>query len=309
MLSKKFRLYVTPAQRKEFLRVFKQEFNRREFLTFVRKFRGSMIFRGKNSLSYKLFDSIRIRFKKAFRIDKNKPQYKKKRRKIVFYAAFKRAISNLIPILGISNVKRGRKVETIPVLLKLRKKIVLINKWLISNQKNKSNVRGIKINDVSRLILLSLLLKGNAYDQKVDYLKKAYAAKHILLKMRGRRFNKKAFRSYQNEVLKKLEEKYGVFKKTEKIESHSEAIESVVETFLFLKYRRKNRKVKKILKEFREYLLYYWPNRDIDHRWVYFMEWVYGKFTPESKLKFKNKISLLRKKYKYRWSQEREKLM
>lgn len=75
--------------------------------------------------------------------------------------------------------------------------------------------------------------------------------------MRGRRFNKKAFRSYQNEVLKKLEEKYGVFKKTEKIESHSEAIESVVETFLFLKYRRKNRKVKKILKEFREYLLYY----------------------------------------------------
>lgn len=81
MLSKKFRLYVTPAQRKEFLRVFKQEFNRREFLTFVRKFRGSMIFRGKNSLSYKLFDSIRIRFKKAFRIDKNKPQYKKKEEK------------------------------------------------------------------------------------------------------------------------------------------------------------------------------------------------------------------------------------
>jgi len=166
------------------MRVFKQEFNNREFLTFLKKFRGSMIFRGKNSLSYKLFDAIRIRFKKAFRYSKKtKIKIKrKKRRKFNFHAAFRKAISNLIPILGTSNVKRGRKVETVPVLLKLRKRIVLINKWLISNQKNKSNVRGIKINDISRLILLSLLLKGNAYDQKIEYMHKVYAARHILLK-------------------------------------------------------------------------------------------------------------------------------
>ena len=65
MLSKKFRLYITPEQRRQFMRVFKQELNNREFLTFLQKFRGSMIFRGKNSLSYKLFDAIRIRFKKV----------------------------------------------------------------------------------------------------------------------------------------------------------------------------------------------------------------------------------------------------
>jgi len=70
MLNRKFKLYISPEQRRQFMRVFKQEFNNREFLTFLKKFRGSMIFRGKNSLSYKLFDAIRIRFKKAFRYSK-----------------------------------------------------------------------------------------------------------------------------------------------------------------------------------------------------------------------------------------------
>jgi ribosomal protein S7 len=128
MLNRKFRLYITPEQRRQFMRVFKQEFNNREFLTFLKKFRGSMIFRGKNSLSYKLFDAIMIRFKKAFRYSKKSKKKSKKRRRIDLHAAFRKAISNLIPILGISNVKRGRKVEAVPVLLKLRKRIVLINK-------------------------------------------------------------------------------------------------------------------------------------------------------------------------------------
>ena len=41
---------------------------------------------------------------------------------------FKSAISNLIPVLSTANVRRGRRVETVPVLLKLRKRIVLMNK-------------------------------------------------------------------------------------------------------------------------------------------------------------------------------------
>jgi len=288
------------------MRVFKQEFNNREFLTFLQKFRGSMIFRGKNSLSYKLFDAIRIRFKKAFRY--NKKKNRKKLKKVNFEATFRKAISNLIPILGISNVRRGRKVETVPVLLKLRKKIVLINKWLISNQKNKSNVRGIKINDVSRLILFALLLKGNAYDQKVDYMKKAYSARHILLKMGGRRFNKKAFKRYQKVVLKQLEKKYGVLTKKKRIETKSESIEKLVDTFLFLKYKRKYRKIKIVINRLRSYLLYYWPKNQLDDRWTYLAEWVFTFSGPTSKLKFSKKLIWLKKKYKYRWEQERNKI-
>ena len=107
------------------------------------------------------------------------------------------------------------------------------------------------------MILLSLLLKGNAYDQKVDYMKKVYAARHILLKMGGRRFNKKAFKSYQKIVLKQLEAKYGVLNKKKTLDSKSESIEKLIETFIFLKYKRKYRKIKEVIKSLREYLLYY----------------------------------------------------
>jgi ribosomal protein S7 len=117
MLNKKFRLYITPAQRKQFMQDYKQEFNDREFLTFLKKFRGSMVFRGKSSFSYKLYDRINLIFKKSSLKKKVNPE-----------AVFRYAISNLIPVVGISNIKRGRKVETVPVLLKLRKRIVLINK-------------------------------------------------------------------------------------------------------------------------------------------------------------------------------------
>ena len=64
MLDKRFRKYITFEQRKKFLRVFKQKFNNKEYVLFLRKFRGSMFSKGKRSLSYKLYDYIRIYFKK-----------------------------------------------------------------------------------------------------------------------------------------------------------------------------------------------------------------------------------------------------
>jgi len=165
MLSKGFRKYITPEQRRKFLQNFKEKFNNQEYLIFLKKFRGSMISKGKRSFSYKLFDKLRIYFKKVIRI-LNEKQKKKNKRKLEYHSFLKGGISNLIPVLGTSNVRRGRKVQTVPALLKFRKRVVLINKWLISNQKNKSNVRGIKMSEVSRLIALSLINKGNAYDQK-----------------------------------------------------------------------------------------------------------------------------------------------
>jgi ribosomal protein S7 len=123
MLSKKFRKYITPAQRRKFMRLFKQKFSNQEYLLFLKKFRGSMLSRGRRSFSYKLFDKVRIFFK---RVLKNHEEETKQR--LDFDLVLRAAISNLIPILGTSNVRRGRRVQTVPVLLKLRKRIVLINK-------------------------------------------------------------------------------------------------------------------------------------------------------------------------------------
>jgi hypothetical protein len=75
--------------------------------------------------------------------------------------------------------------------------------------------------------------------------------------MGGRRFNKKAFKSYQKVVLKQLEKKYGVLTKKKKIETKSESIEKLIDTFIFLKYKRKYRKIKIVINRLRSYLLYY----------------------------------------------------
>jgi hypothetical protein len=66
------------------------------------------------------------------------------------------------------------------------------------------------MHDVSRLIAYSLINKGNAYEQKVDNLKKAYAAKHILLRMGGRYVNNRAFKRLQRKVLEELQQKHGI---------------------------------------------------------------------------------------------------
>jgi len=209
------------------------------------------------------------------------------------------AISNLIPILGTSNVRRGRRVQIVPVLLKLRKRIVLINKWLISNQKNKSNVRGIKINEVSRLIASAFNSEGSAYDHKIDSLKRAYAAKHILLKMGKKRVNKRAFRRLQRRVLLALEKKHDILNaknapkvlvnpyakpnvkpkkdvKPVKPEILVDSIGTLFSLIIFFKYKRKYKKIRRIAADFRRLLLWNWagPKLTLERRWKLLWNWI-----------------------------------
>jgi len=332
MLSKKFRKYITPVQRRKFLQLFTQKFNNQEYLIFLKKFRGSMISRGKRSFSYKLFDGIRIYFKKIL-----------KEQNLDFNLILRKSISNLIPILGVSNVRRGRKVQTVPALLKFRKRVVLINKWLIKNQKNRSNVRGIKVKDVSRLIALALFSKGGAYDQKIDILKRAYAAKHILLRMGGRRVNKRAFKRLQKKVLDALEKKHGVlnsdiidpdvtafakiiaaekspnkFKimpivtapdvnKTDKMkkvkpEILADSIGTLFSLIIFFKYKRKYKRIKMIEKDLRDLLLYFWRRSEypLEIRWKVLWYWILNA-TESTRKKIKintRKLDILKPKYK-----------
>src|ERR1700759_5356754 len=116
-VSKQFRKYITPEQRRKFLKQFTEKFNNQEYLIFLKKFRGSMISKGKRSGFYKLFDKIRLYFKKILR-----------EQNLDFNVILRHSICNLIPVIGISNVRRGRKVQIVPALLKFRKRVVLINK-------------------------------------------------------------------------------------------------------------------------------------------------------------------------------------
>jgi len=290
MLDRKFKKYITFEQRKRFMQVFKQKFNNKEYLLFLRKFRGSMIFKGNRSRSYKLYDYIKIYFKKIL---------KKKYRHIDPDYVFKAAISNLIPVLSTANVRRGRRIETVPVLLKLRKRIVLMNKWLISSQKNKSNVRGIKIKDVSRLIALLLSDKGNAYDQKMENMKRVFSARHILLKMGGRRLNKRAFRRLQDKILEELKQKHGLDNNS-KNEILVESIPKLFNLMIFLKYKRKYRRVKIMTKLLRLYLLYKWNDQvPLEQRWLFVWNWIYYFLRFGKKYRINTrKLNILKPKYK-----------
>jgi len=222
----------------------------------------------------------------------------------------KAGISNLIPVLGTSNVRRGRKVQTVPALLKFRKRVVLINKWLISNQKNKSNVRGIKINDVSRLIALSLIDKGSAYDQKMDNLKRAYAAKHILLRMGGRGVNKKAFKRFQRKILEELQKKHGILNTTatttiqngkvvKKPEILVESIGTLFSLIIFFKYKRKYKKVKMIEKDLRRRLLRMWNKSELlERRWKVLWQWILNASRRKEVKINEKKLEMLKPKYK-----------
>jgi hypothetical protein len=150
---------------------------------------------------------------------------------------------------------------------------------LISNQKNKSNVRGIKINEVSRLIASAFNNEGSAYDQKIDSLKRAYTAKHILLKMGKKRVNKRAFRRLQKRVLLALEKKHAIMNaknapkvlvnpyakptvepkikvKPVKPEILVDSIGTLFSLIIFFKYKRKYKKVRRIADDLRRLLLF-----------------------------------------------------
>jgi len=105
------------------------------------------------------------------------------------------------------------------------------------------------------LIALLLSDKGNAYDQKMDNMKRVFSARHILLKMGGRRLNKRAFRRLQNKILEELKIKHGVADQS-KNEILVESIPKLFNLIIFLKYKRKYKRVKIMTKLLRLYLLH-----------------------------------------------------
>jgi len=89
-------------------------FNDDDLVKFISKFRGSLLFKGKSSLSYKLLDKILYFLKK---------KYKKNS---IF--VFKKSVLNLLPLIGIRNIKVGKKVLTLPFPLKNYRRFMLVNK-------------------------------------------------------------------------------------------------------------------------------------------------------------------------------------
>ena len=137
-----------------------------EFYQFLKKFRGSLIFRGNSCRSYKLFDEILFIIKRRLSIN---PLY-------VLFNVYKR----LMPIFDVSYKRMGNRYQAIPKLSTLNRRIVLVIDWLIRSMKGKSNVFGLKVLDVANNIIDTFNNKGRALQNKKLFYKVSLYGRHFI---------------------------------------------------------------------------------------------------------------------------------
>jgi len=137
-----------------------------EFYKFLKKFMGSLIFKGNKVKAMKLFDEILYNLKKAVR----RPPMD------VFFVIFIR----LIPIFSIAYKRMGNRYQPVPKLANKNVRVVLMIDWLIRGLKGKSNSRGVKVVDIIRILLDTYRGKGKALALKKAFYRRALSGRHLL---------------------------------------------------------------------------------------------------------------------------------
>jgi len=155
----------------------------KEFYIFLKKFVGSFIFRGNKSRAMKMFDEILYGLKCKFNKD---PIF-------ILYAVFKK----LVPIFAIAYKRVGNKYQPVPKFASKNVRVVLMNDWLIRSLKGKSNVRGVRVSDITKVIIDTYHNKGKALMNKKAFYKKALSGRHLLstYKRKNRRVNLRKVKS------------------------------------------------------------------------------------------------------------------
>lgn len=147
-----------------------------EFEFFLSKFYGTLISKGKKGHAIKLFNKILVNFKNKFKKDP--------------FIELRKAIDNLIPILISTQKRIGKVYQAVPRLAIGNKRFVIMLSWIIKKQKGKTNVIGLKIDDVSKYLIDAVDNKGVLINLKKQNLSMALANKHLLYANRRRSYFK-----------------------------------------------------------------------------------------------------------------------
>jgi ribosomal protein S7 len=83
-----------------------------EYDVFYNKFYGSLIFRGRKSYAFRMFDNILFNFKNQLKVDP--------------YIELRKAIENLIPILGITKKRIGKVYHSVPKMAVGNRRFVIM---------------------------------------------------------------------------------------------------------------------------------------------------------------------------------------
>ena len=149
----------------------------KEFYLFLKKFVGSLLFRGNKSRAIKMYDEILYIMKKTLKQD---PM-------VILYYIFVK----LIPIFSIAYKRIGTRYQPVPKLASKNVRVVLIIDWLIRSLKGKSNIKGVRVNDIAKVLIDTYNDKGKALANKKAFYKRALSGRHLLstYKRKNRRFN------------------------------------------------------------------------------------------------------------------------
>jgi ribosomal protein S7 len=157
----------------------------RDFLIFRKKFYGIFIFRGKKSFSIKFLHYILLNLKKLQR--KVNPMQ-------IFFIIAKR----ITPFLTIGQRKFGKNIIAVPSFFFGNKKNVLILRWIVRLMKNKSNIYGIKKEDVLKNLIDIYKFRGSVLKLKEEHNKKVRLTR-INFKNEGINVNDFAVRKWDKE--------------------------------------------------------------------------------------------------------------
>jgi ribosomal protein S7 len=83
-----------------------------EFIFFLNKFYGSLIFRGKKSLALNFFDNLIFSFKKKFRRDP--------------FLLLHKALNNILPLLSSTQKKMGKSYQAVPTIAVGNRRFVIM---------------------------------------------------------------------------------------------------------------------------------------------------------------------------------------
>lgn len=179
-----------------------------EFNFFLNKFFGSLISRGKKGLAIKLFNKIIFNFKTKFKSDP--------------FIELHKALNNLIPILSSTQKKMGKIYHAVPSLAVGKRRFVIMLNWILKKQKDKTNVKGISVNDVSRHLIDAVYKKGLLMKLKRQHLAYSLSGKHLLYMNRRRSFI--SLRNYKKSSAKMLFNKKNDYKKKKVLLSYDDIV-------------------------------------------------------------------------------------
>ena len=141
-------------------------FDKDDFLFFRKKFCGVFISRGKKAYAMQIFNFIMCELKKKFRENPS----------LSFYKIAK----NVVPFFVLRQKKFGKRIVYLPALAKGNKKNRFMLDWLVRQLRGRSNVRGVKKEDLLNLLFETYKNKGSAVSFKREYYKQAIATKSSL---------------------------------------------------------------------------------------------------------------------------------